>query len=145
MIRYLLVLFIVALVIAGISLSWSRFSQSPRPQILEQVNTFLRSTAFGQQAANVLGVSNEQSVMTLSPQYVKDSGVQMIKNYATDIVVTHATRLIISKFGTLPAEQQQKILEALSQSLSTNVKSQSEQLPEASQDSTNTDNNARTD
>lgn len=145
MIRFFLVFVIAVLVIIGISLSWPRFSTAPRPQILEQVNTFVRSTAFGQQAANVLGVSNEQSMMTLSPQDIKDSGIQLIKNYATDIVVTHATRLIISKFGSLPLEQQQKILEALSQSLSTNEQSQSEQLPESSQSGTNTDNNSRTD
>lgn len=145
MIRFFLVFFVVVLAIVGVSLSWSRFSTAPRPQVLEGVNTFVRSTAFGQQAANVLGVSNEQSVMALSPQNVKDSGIQMIKNYATDIVVTHAARLIISKFGSLPEEQQQKILEALSQSLSTNSKSQFEQLPESSQSGTNTDNKARTD
>lgn len=98
----------------------------------------LRQTEFGQSTAQVLGVSNEQQVVRLSLQQVGESVMKQVATKTTDLFITHLSRLIIERFGELPQNQQQKILESLSTALS-----QSEQLPEASQSSTQGDNNTR--
>lgn len=138
--RFLFVLIIVVLSVTCLTLMWPRFFETPRPQALDRLNTILRGTTVGQQAANVLGVSDEQSINRLSPQVVLSESVQASRNYVTDVIITHASRLIIDRFSSLPEAQQQKILEAMSHALSKPSVSPSQDLPEATQSSTNTNN-----
>jgi hypothetical protein len=140
--RFIFVLLFASIFVITITLAWPRFFDQPRPSVLENLNSTLRKTSFGHQAVNVLGVSDEQSVVRISPQLLKDTGVNAIKGYATDVIITHATRLIVEHFSTLPGDKQQQILEALSESLSQENASPSENLPQASQSGTNTNNNS---
>lgn len=139
--KFTIVLLAACLFVAGLALLWPRFFDTPRPEPLGQINLIIRGTPQGQHMAQVLGVSDETSVIKLSPQALVERGVMETRNRVTDVLITHASRIIIEKFSTLPDPQQQRILEALSSALSTNQPLPSEQLPEASQSSTNTDYN----
>jgi hypothetical protein len=142
--KFTIVLLAACLFVGGLALLWPRFFDTPRPEPLGQINLIIRGTPQGQHMANVLGVSDEASVVKLSPAALVERGVTDTRNRVTDVLITHASRIIIERFSTLPDDQQQRILEALSSALSTNQPSPAEQLPEATQSSTNTNNDAGT-
>ena len=135
--RFIPIFIIVCLLLCVAALAWPMFMEQPRPAPLSQLNTLLRKTSIGQHAASVLGVSDESNIFRLTPEGIVQTVSQQIQNRSTDVIITHVSRLIIEKFSQLPQDQQQKILESLSTALS-----QTENLPQASQSSTQTNNNA---
>jgi hypothetical protein len=126
--------FLGFIVLVGIvSLTWPRFFDTPRPQPLDQINGIIRNTEIGQKTANILGVSDESNVEKLTPGSIAESATTEARERATDTVITHISRLIVNKFSSLPQDQQERILEALTKALNP---SPAQNLPEATQSST---------
>lgn len=117
MAKFVSVFGIVILVAVVLSLLWPRISPYPRPEPLTRLHNILVATPVGGQAAQVLGVSDDATVVPLTPQGILQGVVDSVKVRVTDVVITHAVREIISRFSQLSPEEQTRILDAISQSM----------------------------
>ncbi len=114
--------FIAALLIAGsalgvTSLLWPRFSTDPRPTALEYVRDFVVTTPLGNQAARILGVSDDRNItptdMGTVVSSVAGSVVSSVENKAEQYIAQRMTEQIIMRINKLPEEQQQYVKELL--------------------------------
>jgi hypothetical protein len=117
MAKFVSVLGIVLLALVALSLLWPRISPYPRPEPLTRLHNILVATPIGENAANVLGVSDEAQVVPLTPQTIVQSILDSVKTRVTDVLITHAVRGIMSRFSQLSPGEQTRILDAISQSM----------------------------
>ncbi len=112
-------LLLSAITVAGASIAWPRLTNQPRPEPLEKVNSIVKDTALGKSFANVLGVSDQQSVEPINvaseASKLTASIMKTAQERAAKIVVTQAVRQLINQIGNLPAEEQAQIQELLCQ------------------------------
>ncbi len=136
------------LVCCFVALIWPRFSPSPRPKPLQQLHDFLLTTPVGQNAANVLGVSDDQTVLPLTPQSISQQIINNIHTRVSDVVITHAVREISKRFRDLPIQDQEKVIEQFTKAVSEGFpeasSSPSQNLPDSTQNSTEANNNSGT-
>jgi hypothetical protein len=121
MAKFVSVFGIAVLVLLLATLLWPRFSDTPRPQPLARLNSIIRGTPAGQNVAAVLGVSTEDTVQKITLQSIVGSIVTTAENRAIDIAVAQIVREISNRFRNLPQEHQQRILEAIGNSLNTST------------------------
>lgn len=138
--RFLMVLLFSFIVLSLLTLLWPRISPVPRPEPLGQLNSVLRRTQIGNNAASVLGVTSEASASPITVHGVWQGAVSGIQQKTTDLLITHLSRLIIDRFQTLSEEDQQRILEALTESLNQPKPSPTQELPQSSEQSTEGNN-----
>lgn len=139
--KFVSVVGIGIIVVSLLSLLWPRITNQPRPEFLSRYRSFLLATSVGQQAATVLGVSNEASVAPFSLTTASDSVRTVVKQRVNDVILTHAIREISKRFKELPAENQSKVLEALTTAVTEPEASPSQDLAQPTQNSSNTNNN----
>ena len=117
-----IVQFVIAAVVAAVSVTsgsllWPRFTDQPRPQVLERVKEAALTTEAGKNAALVLGVSDEKQIQKIRIDQMIVSGIDGVKNSLTarieTILVTQAVRELSRQFDKLPADQRTYIQEAL--------------------------------
>ena len=110
-------LLLTALTVAGGSIVWPRLTNQPRPGPLEQVHNVIKDTSLGKSFANVLGVSDQQSVEPINvaseASKLTASIMKSAQERAAKIVVTQAVRGLIAQIGNLPPEEQAQIHELL--------------------------------
>lgn len=129
MVKFVSVFGITLLLLMLVTLMWPRFFDVPRPGPLASLNAFLRNTPVGQNTANVLGVSTEDSVQKLTPQSIVASVVTTAEQRALDVAITHIVREITRRFRDLPKEHQKRILEAIGDSISASSSGSDTQAP----------------
>ncbi len=112
MFRFILALLVAAGVVSAGSLSWYKFTKSPRPQPLTLVHDMLLTTWAGRQAAEALGVENESSIEQLNIPQVAGAMVasvaatveQRVQEAVVSSVVTHIAR---QYDGLVPEQKKQ--------------------------------------
>jgi hypothetical protein len=114
--------FIIALTVAVTSLvtgsiAWPRLTTASRPQLLQSVHDVAIKTSIGQQAANVLGVSDETNIQPVNFGQVFNSVLDTAKNAAQKrmqtVIVGNAVNQLSSQFEKLPREQKEQIQQIL--------------------------------
>lgn len=118
MIQSFLLLIMSVLTIAGGSLVWPKLTDKPRPAPLEQIHQMVIKTRLGEQAAQVLGVSDEQQPVepvnvTTFTNGIAQYAATTLEKRAQDVVITQALRQVVGQFDKLSPEQQGQIRAAL--------------------------------
>lgn len=142
MVKFLSVAGILAIVVISITMLWPRFSPFPRPLPLAKLHEIILKTQPGQQAANVLGVSDDATVSIISPQVILSQVSSAVRTRISNVVITHAVRAITKRFKDLPPQTQEKVLEELAKGLAESQQGElpSQDLPQATQESSSGDN-----
>ena len=114
--------FVAALVITGgsvsvVSLIWPRISGEPRPAPLQNVHDYVLTTPLGNQAAQILGVTDEGNLEPVDvgsvASSVAGSIVSSVEEKAQEFVAKKAAEQPLQRIQTLPADRQQEVLELL--------------------------------
>ncbi len=104
-------------VVSTVSLLWPRFTQQPRPPQLERVREVVMKTPIGQQAATILGVSDEASIEPINVSSLAGSLAQQAGNVVTEKVAQEVTSRaviqIISQIDKLPDAQRKTLEQAV--------------------------------
>lgn len=99
------------------SLLWPKFTTKPSPPALTQVRQAVEQTPLGKQAADVLGVSDNQPT---APVNIKDWAVAQgnaivsnIAESASQVVVSQVAKQIVGQVSTLPDSQKTELRQIL--------------------------------
>ena len=108
--------FIGAAIGAGVMLSftsliWPRVTSDPRPPALSKIRDAVLTTGIGQNAAQVLGVTDESQAEPLDVSTIVTQGAASVLDRVTDTVRHNATSKIMgslaSQFDSLPEEEKE--------------------------------------
>lgn len=120
MLRFVLTLFAAGVIVSGVAIAWPRLTSQPRPEPLTRVNDIVKNTPVGKNIANVLGISDNESVEPINIASVASSlSASLIKaaeDRAARIVVTQAVRQLASQFDGLPENDKKQIQEFICKS-----------------------------
>lgn len=115
--RFILALTVAITALGSGSLIWPRLTDEPRPKLLQDVHDLVLRTSVGQDAANVLGVSDEANVQKINIGQVVAGAVgnakTAVQNRIRTIVVTNAVNQLNRQFDNLSEEQQTYVREAV--------------------------------
>jgi len=93
------------------SLIWPRVTSDPRPPALSKVRDAVLTTGAGQQAAQVLGVTDESQVERLDVATLVTRGAESVLNSVTETVRHNATAKLMeslaTQFETLPEDEKE--------------------------------------
>lgn len=113
MVKLIAVSFFSFVVSSVASLVWPRLTVTPRPVPLEQIHDVVLRTSIGQQAAQVLGVSDEKNIVPIHPSAVAASAastiVATVEKRAQEVIVQNAVKQLTNQFDGLPQEQKLQI------------------------------------
>lgn len=106
--------------LSGGSLVWPRLTNTPRPQLLQQVHDSVIKTPAGAQAAQVLGVSDDRTIQPINLGQVVGNIGNAIKTAAQKRAQTIITAQIVGQLSNgyekLPKDQQQQLQEIICKS-----------------------------
>lgn len=115
--RFIIVSIVAVIVLGGGSLLWVRFTARPRPKLLQDVRDTVIHTAVGRQAADALGVSDEETVTPIDIGQTVTSGVSGVKQAVQDriqtIIVQNAVRQLEERLEHLSPQQQKYVQEII--------------------------------
>lgn len=99
-----------AVVISIASLVWPKVTAQPRPKQLTQVREMVMQTQVGQNMAQVLGVTDEDSVKPMSVgEFVQEQATAVVSNVADSAQHAVTSQVLVQlakKFNELPKEEQ---------------------------------------
>jgi len=105
----------VATVIGG-SFAWPKFTNVPRPEILEKIYTEVVKTPTGQGIEAVLGatdvITSPESLASYSGQLVASAGASIQKK-AEEVVMDKVLNDLLLRFATLTDKEKDKVREAV--------------------------------
>ncbi len=109
--------FVAVSSLAGGSLLWPRLTDRPRPKLLQDVHDMVLRTPAGQEAANVLGVSDEAHIVPINPGQIVASAANGVKtavsNRIQKVIVGNAVNQLSRQMNNLSPEQQEYVKEAI--------------------------------
>lgn len=115
--RFILALTVAVTALGSGSLMWPRLTDKPRPKALQNVHDLVLRTPVGQNAANVLGVSDEANVQKINFGAVASHAVgnakAAVQNRVRTMVVTNAVNQLNRQFDHLSDEQKIYVKEAI--------------------------------
>lgn len=115
--RFILACMVAITALGSGSLMWPRLSDKPRPKVLQNVHDLVLRTEVGQNAANVLGVSDEANVQKINFGEIASRAVgnarTAVQNRVRTVVVTNAVNSLSRRFDALPVEQKEQIQQIL--------------------------------
>jgi len=118
-IRFIGACIFAGLALIGASLLWPRVTVKTRPEILTQVRNSVIGTPWGGNAAQILGVSDENNVEPLNMGTVVSGAigslVSTVETRAQEAVTARLVRELIRQFGELPSDQKQQLQEIICQ------------------------------
>lgn len=115
-IKYILISLAGAGVVVLVSLLWPRFSNKPEPQALEQVRNTVLGTEIGQNAAALLGVTNDHpQPLNLSDTVSSVAGMvtSSVEQKVSQIVSDQVAAQVIKQYQQLPIIQQDHVVEMI--------------------------------
>jgi len=111
--KYIFALVGFGIVISAMIISWNRFTDKPRPDVLEDLNNFLRNTQFGINIAQVLGATDETAIEKIDIRKSADEIYNALRfqaeERAKNIIITQAVRQLYSQFNNLSGDQRSQI------------------------------------
>lgn len=117
--RFIVGLIVAVVLSAGVSLLWPKFTNRPRPDMLETVHDQVLGTEIGEQAAEALGVSDDQAVKPIDPKQVLSSAsstvVQTVTNVTQTFVTEKVTEQIVNQWQNLPEEKKVEVKQIICQ------------------------------
>ena len=109
-VQLLLAVAVFGVTLSGGSLVWPRITSAPRPQLLQEVHDRVIQTAPGQQAAQVLGVADEQTVEPINISDIASNAVNSVKaaaeKRAQTIIMAQISAQLTNQYEKLPEDQQ---------------------------------------
>jgi hypothetical protein len=115
--RFILALAVAITALGSGSLLWPRLSDEPRPKALQTVHDLVLKTTVGQNAANVLGVSDEANVQKIDFGVMASSAIGSAKSAVQQrvrtVVVTNAVNQLDRQFDNLSDEQKTYVRRAI--------------------------------
>jgi hypothetical protein len=112
-VQLVLAVAVFGVTLSGGSLVWPRVTSAPRPQLLQQVHDSVIKTPVGSQAAQVLGVTDEQNVEPINLGQVAGNIAGSIKTAAQKrvqtIIMSQVTQQLTSQYEKLPKDKQQEL------------------------------------
>ncbi|OGG35739.1 hypothetical protein A2363_03150 [Candidatus Gottesmanbacteria bacterium RIFOXYB1_FULL_47_11] len=109
-VQLLLTVAVLGVTLSGGSLVWPRITSAPRPQLLQDVHDKVIQTAPGQQAAQVLGVADEQTVEPINISDIASNAVNSVKaaaeKRAQTIIMAQISAQLTNQYEKLPEDQQ---------------------------------------
>lgn len=119
MLQYIVVTILAGAAIALASIAWPKFTTQPRPQPLQQVHDVVIKTQAGQEAENVLGVTENTTEGGL-PVSLNDIAasvgatiVKGITDKTTEIISNQAALVIYNQYKQLPTPAQEELEKAI--------------------------------
>ncbi len=116
-VQLFLSLVVFAATLSGGSLVWPRVTGAPRPQLLQQVHDSVVKTPVGATAAQVLGVTDGESVQPINLGVIANNAWSGIKNEAQKraqiILMSQVTAQLTNQYEKLPESQQQQLREVI--------------------------------
>ncbi len=120
MIQFILTFFMAVVTVSGVAIAWPKFTSQPRPEPLSRVNDIVKNTPVGKNIANVLGISDNESVEQINIASVASSLTERIAQTVEDrtsrIVVTQAVRQLASQVDKLSSEDRKQIQDLICKS-----------------------------
>lgn len=115
--RFLLALTVAVTALGSGSLMWPRLTDRPRPALLQKVHDIVLQTPTGQNAAEVLGVSDEANVEPINVGQVIGGAVgrakEAVQNRVRTVVVTNAVNQLNRQFDHLNDDQKTVVRQAI--------------------------------
>ncbi len=112
-IQFILTLVMGGATLAGASLVWPKLTDKPRPKPLDEIRKVVLKTPMGQQAATVLGVTNEETVEPINiasvAADVTNTVSTSVTNKAQEIVTRQAVEQLTRQIDQLPSEQKAQL------------------------------------
>lgn len=112
-VQLVLAIAVFGVTLSGGSLVWPRITGAPRPQFLQDVRDKVIQTAPGQQAAQVLGVSDDQAVEPINIHEIAANAVNSIKaaaeRRAQTIIMAQISEQLTNQYQKLPEDQQRQL------------------------------------
>ncbi len=106
-----------AVAISVASLLWPKLTSKPSPAALSQVRQAVEQTPLGKQAADVLGVTDNQPTTPINVQdWAVAQGnaiVSSIAQSASQAVVSQVVKQIVGQVNTLPDSQKAELQQIL--------------------------------
>lgn len=115
--RFILALTIGVTALGSGSLMWPRLTDRPRPKALQSVHDLVLRTSVGQNAANVLGVTDEANVEPINIGSVVGGAVlgakTAVQNRLRTMIVGNAVNQLNRQFENLSDDQKTFVRQAL--------------------------------
>lgn len=115
--RFILALTVAVTALGSGSLLWPRLTDEPRPKLLQDVHDLVLRTSVGQNAANVLGVSDEATVQKINVGQMVAGAVgnakTAVQKRVRTVVVTNAVNQLNRQFDNLSDDQKTYVREAV--------------------------------
>jgi hypothetical protein len=115
--RFFLALSVAIVALGSGSLMWPRLSDKPRPKVLQDIHDLVLKTTVGQNAANVLGVSDESNIQKLDFGVMASTAVTntktAVQNRVRTVVVTNAVNQLNRQFDNLSEDQKTYVRQAI--------------------------------
>lgn len=115
--RFILAVTVAFIALGSGSLMWPRLTDRPRPFLLQYIHDVVLRTPTGQQAANVLGVSDEANVERINLGQVAAgvvvSAKTAVQNRIRTIVVGNAVNQLNRQFDHLSDDQKIVVRQAI--------------------------------
>lgn len=109
----MIVLVTTGLTFAAGSLLWPRITRQPAPPIVNETKQAILRTSLGQEAAEILGVKDQENIQPINPAVVVQSALttvtKSLEDRATQIVIQQAVSQLQNQLDKLPPAQKQEI------------------------------------
>lgn len=116
-VQYFIIAISTALTVGLGSLLWPKLTAKARPKPLTEVRNVVMQTPVGQQAAAILGVTDESTVTPINVSSVASSLVSgivlSVGQKAQEVVTRQAVQQLLRQVDQLPLSEKQQIQEAL--------------------------------
>jgi len=111
LIRFIAVLALSAAAVGVGSVAWPRFTDKPRPELLEKAYTITKNTPLGEKTAQVLGVTD--SIQPIDPakfaNTLVSSASSVVEKKVETIIATQAVLQLMRQINKLDPSQQEEI------------------------------------
>ncbi len=117
LLKFVIVLLTTGLTFAAGSLLWPRLTKQPAPPLVEETKQAILQTSLGQEAAEILGVRDQENIQPINPAAVVQNAIstvtQALEQRATQIVIQQAVTQLQNQLDKLSPEQKQEIQDQL--------------------------------
>lgn len=112
-VQLVLAALVFGVTLSGGSLVWPKVTRAPRPHLLQEVHDSVIKTPVGNQAAAVLGVTDDKNVQPINLGDIATNAWTGVKTAAQNrvqtIIMSQVTAQLTSQYEKLPRDQQKTL------------------------------------